>query len=244
MTDLRNFGDLFHRVFSVSLPDYDTPENAKKFTVLTRILLEANEKMDLTAVTDPEQILVRHYVDCAFPASLFPAEARVADIGAGAGFPTLPLAILRPDLTLVAVDSTEKRMRYVEQAARELGLRVETVTGRAEELGKDPIFREQFDAVTARAVARLNLLSELCLPFCRVGGNFIALKGVSGEEELREAAPGIALLGGRVADTVCFTLPELSDGAEKRVAVRVEKISPTPEKYPRRFARIKSDPLK
>lgn len=241
--DISSFSALFREIFLKTFPEYDTPLVTEKFFLLTNALCAANEKMDLTAVTDPEQIILRHYADCAYLAPLPPKNAVVADIGAGAGFPTLPLAILRPDLTVVAVDSTEKRMDYVAKTASALGLQVQTVVGRAEELGRDPEWREKFDFVTARAVARLDVLCELCLPLCRIGGTFCAMKAVDGPQEAQESRNAMEILGGSSPRLVQYDLPGLSDGAEKRCLVICDKDAPTPGKYPRRFARIRKDPL-
>ncbi|MBO5221395.1 MAG: 16S rRNA (guanine(527)-N(7))-methyltransferase RsmG [Clostridia bacterium] len=225
-----------------------TPAQGEMFSHLTEEMLRVNASMNLTAITDPLQIAVKHYADCAFMANLPPQGATVADIGAGAGFPTLPLGILRPDLKITAVDSTDKRMRYVEATADLLGLEhVSVLTARAEELGKKASMRESFDFVTARAVAALNVLCELCLPLVRVGGTFCALKAQGGREELAAAEQAADLLGGKVTEISEFSLVDPSnttaEDALRRVLIIIEKISPTPEKYPRRYARIQSDPL-
>ena len=169
-------------------------------------------------------------------------------VGAGAGFPTLPLAILRPDLQITAVDSTEKRMRYVENAAALLGLEnISVHTARAEEMGKEEAHRQQYDFVTARAVAPLNILCELCLPLVKVGGRFCALKAAGGREELDKAAGAAGELGAKVVQIREFSLADpfgtIPEDALKRVLILFEKISDTPEKYPRRYAKIQSKPL-
>ncbi len=225
-----------------------TEDRAGAFSVLTDEMLRVNGLMNLTAVTDPGEISVKHYADCASMADL-PAEgATVCDIGAGAGFPTLPLAILRPDLQITAVDSTEKRMRYVENAAALLGLKnVSVHTARAEEMGKAPGYRQRYDFVTARAVAPLNILCELCLPLVKVGGRFCALKAAGGREELDKAADAAGELGARVVEIREFSLADpfgtIPAEALKRVLIVFEKVSDTPEKYPRRYAKIQSKPL-
>lgn len=225
-----------------------TQEQLDRFSRLTEEMLRVNEDMNLTAITKPSQIAVKHYADCASIADLPSFGARVADIGAGAGFPSLPLAILRPDLNITAVDSTEKRMRYVENTASFLGLDgVSVQVARAENMGKDEKFREQFDFVTARAVAPLNILCELCLPLVRIGGVFCALKAVGGREELKEAERAAALLGGGISQIREFSLEdpfgEMGNDSLLRVLILMEKKSPTPSRYPRRYARIQSDPL-
>lgn len=225
-----------------------TDTQKDSFLRLTERMLCVNADMNLTAITDPEQIFVKHYADCAAVASLPEQGARVADIGAGAGFPTLPLAILRPDLSVTAVDSTEKRMRYVADTARLLSLsNVESLTARAEILGKHPQYREQFDFVTARAVASLNVLCELCLPLVRVGGTFCALKAVGGREELERAESAAQTLGGKVREirefSLCDPFGQSNGDALRRCLIVIEKIRETDGKYPRRYARIQSDPL-
>lgn len=242
----RSFDPLFS-VFSANGRSLSQPQ-AEAFARLTEEMLRVNGYMNLTAVTDPEEIAVKHYADCASIADLPAAGVRVCDVGAGAGFPTLPLAILRPDLQITAVDSTEKRMRYVAQTAALLGLAgVSVQTGRAEELGKKAEFREAYDFVTARAVAPLNILCELCLPLVRVGGCFCALKAAGGREELELAENAAAVLGAKVSQVREFSLADPSgtvgEDALKRMLIVFEKTDSTPAKYPRRYARIQSDPL-
>ena len=223
-------------------------QEAILFSKLTEEMLRVNSSMNLTAITDPLQIAIKHYADCASVANLPPKNATVADIGAGGGFPTLPLAILRPDLKILAVDSTEKRMRYVDSCANMLERsNVSVLTARAEEMGKKPAYRESFDFVTARAVAPLNILCELCLPLVKVGGYFCALKAVGGKDELEQAKQAAATLGGTATELKEFALKDPSgktaEDALKRMIILIQKTTPTPEKYPRRFARIQSDPL-
>lgn len=223
-------------------------EQAEKFLSLTHEMLRVNATMNLTAVTNLKEIFIKHYADCASITDLPASESTVCDVGAGAGFPTLPMAIMRPDLKITAVDSTEKRMRYVEHAARLLDLKgVSVLTARAEELGCDSDLRESFDFVTARAVAPLNILCELCLPLVKLGGCFCALKAVGGQEELAQATRAAEVLGASVASVREFSLVDPSDTIPKdglkRCLIVFEKISPTPEKYPRRYAKIQSKPL-
>ncbi len=223
-------------------------EQGRLFTRLTDEMLQVNQHMNLTAVTDLEEIAVKHYVDCATIADLPPQGATLCDVGAGAGFPTLPLAILRPDLQITAVDSTDKRMRYVSQTAAMLGLKgVSTLTARAEEVGNTGKYRETFDFVTARAVAPLNILCELCLPLVKVKGFFCALKAAGGKEELEQAKQAAEVLGATVREVREFSLTDpfgsIPEDALKRVLILFEKTSSTPEQYPRRYAKIQSKPL-
>lgn len=223
-------------------------EQIAQFSRLTDEMLRVNEQMNLTAVTDPKEIFVKHYADCASVAHFPESESSVCDIGAGAGFPTLPLAIMRPDLKITAVDSTEKRMRYVENTARLLELKgVSVLTARAEELGNAPEVRESFDFVTARAVAPLNILCELCLPLVKLGGRFCALKAVGGQDELAQATRAAEVLGASVVSVEEFSLTDpfgtIPKDGLKRCLIVFEKIAPTSEKYPRRYAKIQSKPL-
>ncbi len=214
----------------------------ERLFALTEFMLSENEKYNLTAITDPDKIILNHYADCATLAVRLPKGAKVCDIGCGAGFPTLPVAIFRPDVSVLGVDSTAKRIGYVTQAASLLGLtNVECVTMRAEDGGKDPKYREKFDVVTARAVAELRVLAELCLPYARVGGSFIAMKGKNAEFELSAAKKAIATLGGRNVRTETVTLV----GAEtaSHPLIFIDKKEKTPAAYPRPYAQISKKPL-
>ena len=211
-------------------------DKAESFKILLTELLRVNESMNLTAITDERGVIVRHFIDSLTVADLIPEGASVIDVGCGGGFPTLPLAIARPDLTVTALDSTAKKLTFVASVAEKLSLNVTTLPKRAEEI---PECREQFDVCVSRAVARMNLLTELWLPQVKVGGKFIAMKAQSGEEELREALVGIEKLGGKVADTAAFTLKD----AGERYLITVEKIAPTPTAYPRPWGKIKKKPL-
>lgn len=241
--DYLSFREYFVRIFQKNgLESYITEENIRKFYDLTVKMVETNKVMNITALTTMDKIVPLHYADCVKAAALIPQNATVADIGCGGGFPILPLAIVRPDLKLVGIDSTEKKIRYVQNTADELGLSVTAISGRAENLAKQTDYRDHFDVVISRAVARLNVLDELCMPFVKVGGRFIALKGAAGQEELYEAMNGIQKLGGQLQSTDEYSL-FTADDEEKRVMVRIDKISATPKEYPRAFGAIKKKPL-
>lgn len=217
-------------------------ERAEKFTALTEILLEENEKYNLTAIKEPNKIILNHYADCAALAAILPKGAKIADVGCGAGFPTLPIAILRPDVTVLGIDSTAKRIDYVNMAAATLGLaNVKAETARAEDLARGAA-RESFDIVTARAVAAMRILAELCLPLVRVGGKFIAMKGKNAEFELNDARRALSMLGGKL-DSVHEV--RLSDDDEEIMhpMIIVRKNSKTPPAYPRAYAQISKKPL-
>lgn len=216
---------------------------AEIFFKLTERMLEENEKYNLTAITDVDKIILSHYADCAALAKRLPKNAKIADIGCGAGFPTLPVAILRPDVTILAVDSTAKRIGYVNETAALLGLRnVTAVAMRAEDGGKSPEYREKYDIVTARAVAEMRVLTELCLPYVRVGGKFIAMKGKSAEFELQSAKKAISLLGGRNPQVEEISLKDSSETVTHPLII-IDKKEKTPANFPRPFAQISKKPL-
>lgn len=247
---LTAFEEKIHRAFEANGIRALSGEEIRLFYRLTEQLLEANRTMNLTAVTETEDILVKHYADCAVLAGIFAENSAVADIGAGAGFPTLPLAILRRDLKLTAIDSTAKKMHYVQRTAEMLGLKnVSTEAGRAEELGRDVRFREAFDAVCARAVAEMCVLAEWCLPLVKPGGLFAAMKAKTGRAEIESCRGAFALLGGGKPDVREIPLrnPFLSDehpdAVQYRCLILVQKNSRTPRQYPRGNAQIRRKPL-
>ena len=212
---------------------------------LTERMLEVNQHLNLTGITEPEAVILRHYADSLILAPMIPQNARVADIGSGAGFPALPLAIARPDLSLTAIDGTGKRVRYMTETAELLGLSNFTaLTLRAEDGGRDPAMRGKFDVATARAVAALPILSELCLPYVKVGGLFLAMKSREAEDELVAASRAIRTLGG---GDVSLETRSLTSPAEPepltRTIVSVRKLSPTPAQYPRDYGAMKKKGL-
>ncbi len=202
------------------------------------LLVEKNVVMNLTAITEPEEIARLHFLDSLALLKLADfRDQRVIDIGCGAGFPGVPLLIGERSIRLSLLDSTAKRMNWIAgELLPALDLQAACLTGRAEELidGR----RETFDICVSRAVARLNVLCELCLPYVRVGGCFLAMKGPAADDEVREAGNAIRRLGGRLRTVADYPL----GGAVHRVVI-VDKIAPTPASYPRRFAKIKQQPL-
>lgn len=214
-----------------------TGEQAEKFDKYYRMIVECNEKFNITAITDKREVYVKHYVDSL----LFKDElksGKLLDVGSGGGFPAIPLAIANEDLRVTMLEATEKKCEFLEKAAEELNLfNVRVINGRAEDLGKDLKFREEYDFCTARAVARLNILCEYCMPFVRKDGYFAAFKGRA-EEEISEAERAIKTLGGKI---VAVKEAEL-EGA-KRELILIKKIFSTPEKYPRANGRIRNNPL-
>lgn len=218
-------------------------EKVEKFYRLTVRMLEENEKYNLTAIIEPSKIILNHYADCATLAARLKKGASVADIGCGAGFPTLPMAILRPDLRITAIDSTAKRINYVAETAKMLGLdNVRAIAMRAEDGGLSPEHREKYDYATARAVAEMRVLTELCLPYVKVGGQMVAMKGKNAQFELQGAKKAIATLGGRGAKCEDITLKSDAETLTHPLIV-IDKATPTPKAYPRPFAKISKSPL-
>lgn len=219
-------------------------DGIQKLCRLAELVTDFNSHTNITAVKDPRGLILSHFCDSLTVAPMIPKGARVADVGCGGGFPTLPLAIARPDITVTAIDSTQKKLDFVRTAAEELGLGgVTTLCVRAEELAHGDA-RESFDFVTARAVSALPVLCELCLPLTALGGVFCAMKGPRGEEELIAAEKATAVLGGRVESKSKLTLraPD-SDEALDRTLITIRKVAKTPAAYPRAYGRIKNKPL-
>jgi 16S rRNA (guanine527-N7)-methyltransferase len=252
------FTDRFYRALSVnsktlgtesSLEPYMQLSIAETFYALTEEMLRVNAFMNLTAITEVDEILVKHYADCALIAPLLPKGANLCDVGTGGGFPSLPIAILRPDVSVLAVDSTQKKLDYVANTAALLGLsNLRIQAARAETLGQMPEFREAFDVVTARAVARMNVLCEWCLPLVKKGGIFLAMKGRDGMTEYEEAKNAIDILGGVAQLTTPYVLrdpftAEDTGDAMSRVLLCVKKRQFTPKQYPRANAQISKKPL-
>lgn len=213
-------------------------ETGEKFSRFYALLSEWNEKFNLTGIRGREECYRKNFVDSLLGEPFFPAGARCAEVGSGGGFPSVPLMIARPDLSFTLIESVGKKCEFLRAAVRELSLSAEVVCGRAEELAKDPAFRERFDVCCARAVARMNTLAEYCVPFVRVGGLFIAYKGEA-EEELAEASNALGILGARLSGAHRFALP----GGDARTVAVCEKISRTPPAYPRGRGRERSKPL-
>ncbi len=218
-------------------------ELAGKFEVLTVRMLEVNGHMNLTAIRDEDGIILKHYADSLTIARLIPENSTLIDVGCGAGFPSLPLAIARPDIRITALDSTAKRIEYIKETAEILGLsNISAIAARAEEAARDKTLRESFDISCARAVARLAALSELCLPFVKVGGKFIAMKGNSGDE-VAEAKGAIKKLGGRIVSDESLDISLPGGEANPRSIIECGKISHTPEIFPRNWPQILKKPL-
>lgn len=210
-----------------------------RFDIYAELLVEWNGKMNLTAITEPEEIEVKHFLDCLILPKYFNLDniQTVIDVGAGAGFPSVPLLIYKPDLCLTMMDAINKRLTFLDTAVHALGLEAQLIHERAEAAGQDENYREKFDLATARAVAPMNVLAEYCLPFVKVGGYFVALKGSNDDTE--EAKNAIATLGGEIVDNISYKL----NGTEPRSIVVIKKISQTPTQFPRKSKKISTKPL-
>jgi len=218
-----------------------TEEMISRFSLYASLLKEWNEKMNLTAITDDEGIAVKHFIDSLYLLKLVDIKEgnSLVDVGTGAGFPGVPLLIARPDLKLCLMDSTAKRLKFLETVLTELKLTADTVHIRAEEAGQNKTFRESFDIATARAVAPLHILSEYCLPLVKKGGVFLSLKGKPESDEIERGEKAIKVLGGEKAQIMEY---ELING-DKRTLIITKKISQTPPKYPRPSAKLAKKPL-
>ncbi len=212
-------------------------EMSEKLVKLCDFMVEYNKNVNLTSITDFEEVVVKHFVDSVLPFFMvdFPQGSSFIDVGTGAGFPALPLLVVRPDLKGTLCDSLNKRCVYLELVCKEIGVKAEIIHARSEELGRKK--RECFDFATARAVAAMPVLSEYCVPFVKVGGSFIALKSVN--EDIDSAVGAVAKLGGEISLIKDYTIP---NGDSRRLVV-VKKISQTPTKYPRSSANISKKPL-
>lgn len=224
--------------FKIQLNNLQLTQLEKYF----ELLVEWNEKINLTAITDAEGVAIKHFADSL---TLFnyvdvPENSRVIDVGTGAGFPGIVLKIARPDIELTLLDSLNKRLVFLDNILTEIGLSAQLIHSRAEDGGQNIDLRESYDFVVSRAVAQLNVLSEYCLPYARLGGSFVALKGPDADNEISNAKRAVQILGGKIKNTYKFSLP--NKGGERSIIV-IEKNQPTPDKYPRNSGKIKAKPL-
>lgn len=212
-----------------------TDAQIEQFCAFGAALLEKNRVMNLTAITEPDAVARLHFADCLSLLNIVDFKGkRVIDVGCGAGFPGVPLKLGEPSVRLTLLDSLQKRIHWLDETLGAMGVEAECVAARAEEFAA----REQYDIAVSRAVARLNVLCELCLPFVKVGGYFLAMKAAAAQEELGEAHRAVSVLGGTVERVAEYEM----DGAARRVIV-IRKLRPTPPAYPRRFSKIKQQPL-
>ncbi|MFE6169290.1 16S rRNA (guanine(527)-N(7))-methyltransferase RsmG [Viridibacillus arvi] len=206
----------------------------KQFHTYFELLVEWNEKMNLTAITDQPSVYLKHFYDSISAAFYmdFDKVQSICDVGAGAGFPSIPIKICFPHLRVTIVDSLNKRIQFLTHLSEQLHLdHVEFVHSRAEDFGQNPKYREQFDLVTARAVARLSVLSELCIPLVKTNGHFVAMKAASGDEEMKDAKKALTVLGAKLVDSYSFLLP--IEDSERSIFI-FNKTKNTPKKYPRK----------
>ena len=218
-----------------------TDKQKNAFEKYADMLITWNEKMNLTAITEKSEIAVKHFIDSISVIKVceIKENSRIIDIGTGAGFPGIPLKIMRPDIELCLLDSLNKRLVFLDELCRTLDIKAGLIHARAEEYSQKPEYREAFDISISRAVANLPSLCEYCIPYVKKGGSFISMKGPDGENELAQAGNAIKLLGGGKARTSKLTLPDEST----RTIIEIKKLSPTPKKYPRRSVKISKEPL-
>lgn len=215
-----------------------THEMYAKYDKYAEFLVEYNKNVNLTAITDPDGILVKHFIDSVIALKYvdIPENSTLIDVGTGAGFPSVPIKIYRPDIKVTLLDSLNKRITFLECLCNLIGIDAECVHGRAEDIAKIPEYREKFDFSCARAVANLSVLSEYCLPFVSIGGAFISLKGPN--ESAVDSENAIKILGGSVSRETIYNV-----GQEERKIILIKKISQTPSKYPRNSSQIKKKSL-
>lgn len=215
-----------------------TREQYDKFDEYASFLVEYNENVNLTAITEPMEILVKHFIDSCYILNLvdIPQNSSIIDVGTGAGFPSVPLKVMRPDLKVTLLDSLAKRITFLEQLCDRLNLDCRCIHGRAEDVAKLPEYREKFDYSCARAVANLSVLAEYCLPFIKVNGSFLSLKGPN--EDIASSESAIATLGGEICSCNDYTV-----NSDERRLIVTRKISQTSTKYPRKSSQIKKKSL-
>ena len=213
-----------------------------RLDTFAEMLIETNKSFNLTAIKEPDDVTVKHFADCLsiFKYVDIPENAKIIDVGTGAGFPGLVLKLYRPDIQMTFLDSTKKRLGFIENVLNECGIKGDILHMRAEEAAQLSKYREKYDFATARAVAALPVLSEYCLPFVKVGGSFVSMKSAESNEEISEAKKAINILGGKIEEDILFDLVE---NMPRRI-IRIKKNSQTPTKYPRPSAQISKKPLK
>lgn len=220
-----------------------TEDKFNKFMIYKELIQEWNKQVNLTAITEDEAIIKKHFIDCikAFKLDEFKNAKSIIDVGTGAGFPGIPLAIMNEDTNVTLLDSLNKRINFLNVVVNKLGLKnVTTIHSRAEDGARNNILREKFDIATSRAVANMSVLTELCIPYVKVGGNFIALKGPSIESELDNSFNAIKILGAKLIDVIEV---EVEDTDLKHNLVLVKKIKSTPNSYPRKAGTINKKPI-
>lgn len=219
-------------------------EKTEKLFELTSHMLEVNKNLNLTAIKEEKAIILKHYADSLMICQYLEENASIIDVGCGAGFPSLPLAIFREDLRITAIDSTAKRINYVNATAELLDLdNIDAIAARAEDMANKSDYREKFDYSTARAVATLPVLTELCLPFVKIGGKFIAMKSQKATEEINASTNAISKCGGKLESIVDTPLTSPDGILDNRTIALIQKISKTPSEFPRHYSKISKRPL-
>ena len=217
-------------------------EQTEQFFDYMNLLIEWNEKMNLTAITDPDEIILKHFIDSITILNEIENNSKIVDVGTGAGFPGIPLSIMNPSLKITLVDSLNKRLIFLQEVVNKLGLKnIEIVHARAEEFGQNKKYRENFDVATSRAVANLSTLSEYLIPLVKVGGKVISMKAAEAQEEINEAKKAIEILGGTIEKVEEFNLPQSDIG---RTVITIRKNKQTPSKYPRKPGTPSKEPIK
>lgn len=217
-------------------------EQTEQFFEYMNLLIEWNEKMNLTAITEPEEIILKHFIDSITILKEIEDGSKVVDVGTGAGFPGIPLSIMNPTLKITLVDSLNKRLIFLEEVVNKLNLKnIEIVHARAEEFGQNKKYRENFDISTSRAVANLSTLSEYLIPLVKVGGKVISMKASEAQDEINEAKKAIEVLGGKIEKIDEFNLPQSDIG---RTVILIRKEKQTPNKYPRKAGTPSKEPIK
>lgn len=217
-------------------------EQIEQFYKYMNLLIEWNEKMNLTAITEPKEIILKHFIDSITILKYIDDNSKLVDVGTGAGFPGVPLSIMNPTLKITLVDSLNKRLIFLQEVVKELNLKnIEIVHARAEEFGQNKNYREKFDIATSRAVANLATLSEYLVPLVKIGGKIISMKASNAKEEINDAQKAIEVLGGKIEKIEEFDLPESDIG---RTIIIIDKNKCTPAIYPRKAGTPANEPIK
>ena len=217
-------------------------EQLEQFFAYMNLLIEWNEKMNLTAIVEPNEIILKHFIDSITILKEIDNNSKIIDVGTGAGFPGVPLSIMNPTLKITLADSLNKRLIFLQEVVNQLGLKnIEKIHARAEELGKNKKYRENFDVATSRAVANLSTLSEYLIPLVKVGGKIISMKAGGAQEEIEAAKKAIKILGGKIEGIEEFKLPQTEI---ERTIILIKKEEHTPNKYPRKAGVPSKEPIK